>query len=72
MQTYRFNVYGHIVVAERHGSGWRAFLPGNDGKRRPADFVIPDWVTEDSLAQYLEDLFHENATPRNGDVTPLD
>ncbi|KUM04334.1 hypothetical protein KIF53_20865 [Chromobacterium subtsugae] len=71
MQSYRFTVYGQMVVAERRDAGWQAFLPGNDGKRRPADFVIPDWVTEDGLAQYLEDLFHENATPRNGGVAPL-
>ncbi|WP_434631808.1 DUF7661 family protein [Chromobacterium sp. CV08] len=72
MRTYRFTVYGQIIAVERHGSGWRAFLPGNDGKRRPADFVVPDWVAEDGLAQYLEDLLHENATPRNGDVKRLD
>jgi hypothetical protein len=33
--------------------------------------VIPDFVTEDELGQYLFDLFHESASPSNGEVTRL-
>ena len=45
--------------------------PGPDGKRRAAEFVVPDFVAERELCQYLEDLFHESATPTNGDVVQL-
>ena len=67
----RFNVFGRIVSIERAGARWAAFLHGADGKRRPADFVVPDFIPESELEQYLFDLFHENATPTNGDVRGL-
>ena len=44
---------------------------GADAKRRAADFIVPGDVTEADLAEYLADLFHENATPRNSSVTQL-
>lgn len=44
---------------------------GADGKRRPADFVVPADVTSPGLAEYLGDLFHENATPRRNTVERL-
>ncbi|UTH75941.1 GNAT family N-acetyltransferase [Chromobacterium sp. IIBBL 290-4] len=68
----RFNVYGRILAVERREGGWRAFWAGGDGKRRPAGFIIPNDLAAGDLTQYLEDLFHENATPRNGEVRALD
>jgi hypothetical protein len=41
---------------------------GNEGKRRPAGLAIPSDVTHAELPQYLYDIFHESATPTNGDV----
>jgi hypothetical protein len=41
---------------------------GADGKRSPADFVVPEFVEASGLEQYLFDLFHESATPGNEDV----
>ena len=38
----------------------------------PSGFVIPDFVEEHELAQFLEDLFHESASPHNGDVHRID
>lgn len=66
--AHRFNVFGRIYSIERTGPRWVSFLHGADGKRCPADFVVPDFIPESELAQYLYDLFHENATPTNGDV----
>ncbi len=71
MTVWRFDVFGTRVAIERRGPGWTAFLLGADGKRRPADFQIPDFVAEAELCQYLADLFHEAATPTNGEVRPL-
>ena len=68
----RFSIFTRLVDIERNGNSWRVLDVGTDGKRRPANFVIPDFVEEDELAQYLEDLFHENAMPHNGDVRRLD
>ena len=68
----RFNVFGKLVVVERHGGDWRAYYSGGNGTRRLADFVIPADVEEDCLEQYLGDLFHENARPNHAEVTRLD
>ncbi|MDM0114842.1 hypothetical protein QTI66_22020 [Variovorax sp. J22R133] len=65
---HRFNVFGHIVGIERQGDRWQAFDMGAEGKRRPAAFVVPEFIPEHELEQYLADLFHESATPTNGEV----
>lgn len=68
MNTLRFNVFGRIYQIQRVGDSWLAYAVGVDGKRSPAGFVIPDFIEESELDQFLFDLFHEGATPRNGDV----
>lgn len=67
----RFDVFGLRVGLERRGATWLAFWLGEEGKRRPADFVVPDFIAEDELAQYLRDLFHESASDRHPDVVRL-
>ena len=69
---YRFNVFGSLVAIRRDGDGWQAFALGNEGKRRPAGFVVPEFIEADGLRQYLADLFHESARRSNDQVTPLD
>ncbi len=71
MPQHRFNVFGRLVAVERSGASWKTWSLGPDGKRSPADFVVPDFVAEDELAQYLADLFHEDASPTNGEVRRL-
>ncbi len=68
MKHLRFNVFSRIYAIQRQGNAWQAYAVGADGKRAPAGFVIPDFIGEADLEQYLFDLFHENATPGNGDV----
>ena len=69
MKELRFNIFGlHLAVTGTDGA-WRAFHLGAEGKRRPADFIIPVDVAEHELCEYLADLFHENATPRNSTAT---
>jgi len=71
MSQHRFNVYGRLVTIEGAQGNWSAFSPSPDGKRVPASFIVPNFLAEDELCQYLADLFHESATPGNGDVFPL-
>ena len=71
MDGPRFNVFGRVFLVRREGNCWQAYALGADGKRSPADFVIPDFVEDSELEQYLFDLFHESATPGNGDVRRL-
>ena len=72
MEEYRFNVFGTLVAVVGTAGVWRAFYLGVEGKRRLADFVVPVHVASDGLAEYLDDLFHENATPRNNVVVRVD
>lgn len=71
MSVHRFNVFGKLIAISGMPGSWEAFYPGNDGTRRPADFLIPAEITEDGLAEYLADLFHENATPKRNTVERL-
>lgn len=68
MNAYRFNVFGKIIAIRHEGDGWKAYSVGNDGKRSPAGFEIPHFISSSELEQYLFDLFHENATSNNNEV----
>ncbi|WP_321789299.1 hypothetical protein [Paraburkholderia sp. J94] len=61
--VHRFDVFGRIVAVTKVRDAWQAWFVGEDGKRRHADFVIPAFIEADELAQYLDDLFHESASP---------
>ena len=66
-----FDVFGRRILVESDSSGWRAYYPGADGKRRPADFAIPDDLDVDGIARYLDDLFHEHASEAHPKVCIL-
>ena len=68
MEEHRFNVFGRIYLVRREAGLWQTYAIGADGKRGAAGFVVPDFIGEAELEQYLFDLFHESATPGNGDV----
>lgn len=65
---YVFNVFNRMMSVEQADGAWRCFWLGADGKRRPMELAIPHDVTHDELAQYLYDIYHEDATSTNGDV----
>lgn len=71
MQECRFNIFGTLIAIRGNPGAWRAFYLGTEGKRRPADFIIPDDIQADALCEYLADLFHEEATPRNNTATRI-
>lgn len=63
-----YKVFGKLIGITGSPGAWKAFYPGTNGTILPADFIIPDDVTEEGLAEYLGDLFHEDATPRRNTV----
>ena len=71
MKSFKFNIFGTLIDVTGEPGAWQAFYPGADGKRRPADFIVPNDVTEHELCEYLADLFHEEATPRNNTATEI-
>ncbi|WP_343729772.1 hypothetical protein [Duganella sp.] len=71
MKELRFNIFGSFILVTGTPGAWRAWYFGSEGKRRPADFIIPGDVAEQDLCEYLADLFHEHATPRNSTAAPM-
>nr|WP_310738729.1 hypothetical protein [Ideonella alba] len=67
----RFNVFGKLIGVEPRDGGWKPYFLGNEGKRRDAEFIIPDDIPEDELGHYLAVLFHESATPERNEVKKL-
>jgi hypothetical protein len=67
----RFNVFGQLIAVAVTPAGWKTYLLGQDGKRSSMDIVIPSFVEEDEVGQYLADLLHELATPTNNKVVRL-
>ena len=63
-----FDVFGARMEVERAADGWRLWRLGTDGKRSPVEVSIPAFVAEDELLQYLDDVFHEVATPEHPSV----
>ena len=68
-QPLTFDVFGRMMAVEPAPDGWRLFVLGTDGKRSSANVVIPAFVEEAELAQYLDDVYHEAATPSHPSVT---
>ncbi|MFG6412515.1 hypothetical protein ACG02S_01235 [Roseateles sp. DC23W] len=68
MPAQRFNVYGHLFDIERKSGRWSVLAVGNDEKRAPAGSVIPEFVAEAELEQFLFELFHERAAHKKGGI----
>lgn len=71
MKILKFNIFGTLIAINGKPGAWQAFYLGTEGKRRPADLIVPADVAEHELCEYLADLFHEEATPRNTTATEL-
>jgi hypothetical protein len=63
--------FGTLIAVIGSSGAWRAFHLGAEGKRRPADFIVPDDIKENELCEYLADLLHELATPRNSTAAQI-
>jgi hypothetical protein len=68
----KFNVFGRLMLAERTATSWQLFYLGHEGKRRPAtDLVVPEFISEAELAQYLADILHELVSTKHPTVKRL-
>jgi hypothetical protein len=64
-----FDVFGRTMRAERANGRWQLFLVGAEGKKRPVpDVVVPPDLTAEELTTFLDDLFHEQASPSHPSV----
>ncbi len=72
-ETISLEVFGRRVMAARTATGWQIFYVGADGKRRPADdIMVPDFVTESELVDFIADLCHEWASEKHPGVKRID
>jgi hypothetical protein len=70
IEEYMFDVFGRIMAVVRQDDAWVVLHVGQEGKRRRAEFEIPPFIAAEELAQYLDDVFHEDATPARPCVVP--
>jgi hypothetical protein len=69
---FRFDVYGRLtLIVRRSQERWEVFSLGADGKRGAEDLVIPSHIPVEALESYLEEIFHEWATPERPEVRRL-
>jgi hypothetical protein len=60
----RFDIYGRFQVEVlREGDSWIVYRVGEGKRRQLTEVVIPPTEKSGAIAKYLDDLFHELATP---------
>jgi len=60
-----FNVFGRKMSVERKAGEWQLYEESDTSvRRRVYDIYIPCDITSDQLAQYLSDMYHENASEK--------
>ena len=50
MREIHYNVFGHLIAIVGTSGNWSAFMLGSDGKRRLAEFIIPNFPVKKSCA----------------------
>ncbi len=72
-KSIKIDVFGRLMLALQSDHGWTIYFLSGDGKRRLAnDIVVPSFVTDTELENYLADLCHEWATTKYPEVRRLD
>lgn len=66
----KLDIFGKKEMEVVHHNGeWLAFYLGNEGKKRKAQgIIIPSSLSEQEVVEYIDDLFHELATPEKSFV----
>ncbi|MEJ2283413.1 MAG: hypothetical protein P8X85_07455 [Desulfobacterales bacterium] len=67
------DVFGRRIRAARSDRGWQMYYLSSDGKRRPADdIMVPAFVTESEIVNFMADLCHEWTTEKYPDVRRIE
>jgi hypothetical protein len=60
----KFDIYGRFQLEVlREGDAWIAYRTGVGTRLRDATLVIPEALSSEEIARYLDDLFHELCGP---------
>ncbi|OQW30107.1 MAG: hypothetical protein A4E19_11170 [Nitrospira sp. SG-bin1] len=68
-ESLSFDVFGRMMQAKRIDGRWQLFLVGAEGKKRPVpDVSVPPHLSAEELLTFLDDLYHEFASPSHPSV----
>ena len=69
----KLDVFGKDFEILREGGQWKAYLLGNEGKRRLVrELVFPANLKDTEIAGYMADIYHEAARPGRDKVKVLE
>lgn len=64
-----FDIFGRTIQAMRTDGKRYLYQVGAEGKKRPmTDVAVPPDLTADELAGFLDELYHERASPAHPSV----
>jgi hypothetical protein len=73
IDTIKIDVFGRMVLAQQFDKGWSTYYLSGDGKRRLAnDIIVPSFVDQSEIENYLADICHEWASEKYPEVRRLD
>lgn len=62
----KLDVFGRIMVVKREGDSWLLFNYSQAGfVTRNRELVIPTHLALEEIPTYLDDMFHEHASPKH-------
>ena len=67
----KFDVFGRVIEVVRENDEWVIYDLGEGKKRMVKDFYIPSECEASEIAVYLDDLFHESATPERSKIITI-
>ena len=70
--VHELNAYGKRLELIKENSEWVVFSLGEGKKCREPELYIPSNLDSQGAIQFLEDLFHELATPENPNIQILE
>ena len=71
-KSFKLDVFGKLILAIHTNDGWEMFYLNEDGKRRLAtEILVPNFVKETEIENYIEDICHEWATEKHPNVRRL-
>ena len=69
-----FSVFGRLVGVKREDEQWLLFNVSLPERKysRIRDVIIPDFLTEEEIPRWLDDIYHEAASAAHPDVVRIE
>ena len=68
----KLDAFGKRMEVARENDQWVIYELGEGKKTRSSAIYIPAEYDEEKVLQFLNDLFHESATPTNPSIKVID